>query len=641
MSKEQLFLFTIGPVQSFIKQARKTRDLYAGSQILSQLIEAGMSACDTYASGMGASVMNIFPRVDQQDQVGRSLPNRFIVKLSFQNEPTEVQLKNLAGSAEGGVEYAVRKAFKDIARTTLEERNISIPPGFCPQINQHLDVHWAFQPIEKEGYKSAYLALERQVGAVKNIRRFNQLSWQPGIELGERGRKCSLDGENNALFYRKRINPDTNREELPAMLSFNGLGNESDLTNKLDNAEWSEGEALSAVSTVKRLYKHDKESQKKYPSTSEIALYKQIQCYPDEVERYKLTFGEENIPKLLQQNSNFQMNRNQGQWASWNDQFFYEENLNPKNIPNPKQLHLAIEGLKELKKAGFKEEKYYALIHFDGDGMGKWLSGENLAPETDLETFHKQLSGLLSTFASNATKIVDDSGKTVYAGGDDFLGFVNLHYLFEAIAHLRQEFHEQVNNRLDGKSSKEHLTFSAGIVIAHYKEPLSMVLDKAREMEKEAKETGGRNAFGLAVVKASGEIQQTIFKWDEKEDSPVGYSNWEAMKVIFDYLCEEKFSNTFISVLTKELYKLAGIELGAIDQVPALDSLNRGLDCEIERLVSRSAAKGNFEKNIIDKDIIEMVKYVRLLHNAASENTAHFIHALHIIDFLHRKINAN
>lgn len=32
-----LFLFTIGPVQSFIAQARKTRDLYAGSKILGGL----------------------------------------------------------------------------------------------------------------------------------------------------------------------------------------------------------------------------------------------------------------------------------------------------------------------------------------------------------------------------------------------------------------------------------------------------------------------------------------------------------------------------------------------------------------------------------------------------------------------------
>jgi CRISPR-associated protein Cmr2 len=33
-----LLLFTIGPVQSFISQARKTQDLYAGSKLLSVLI---------------------------------------------------------------------------------------------------------------------------------------------------------------------------------------------------------------------------------------------------------------------------------------------------------------------------------------------------------------------------------------------------------------------------------------------------------------------------------------------------------------------------------------------------------------------------------------------------------------------------
>ena len=37
-----LFLFTVGPVQSFIGQARKTQDLYAGSFLLSHLIDSAM-----------------------------------------------------------------------------------------------------------------------------------------------------------------------------------------------------------------------------------------------------------------------------------------------------------------------------------------------------------------------------------------------------------------------------------------------------------------------------------------------------------------------------------------------------------------------------------------------------------------------
>ena len=44
--KQYLFLFNIGPVQSFISQARKTQDLYAGSRILGELIFAASEVAE-------------------------------------------------------------------------------------------------------------------------------------------------------------------------------------------------------------------------------------------------------------------------------------------------------------------------------------------------------------------------------------------------------------------------------------------------------------------------------------------------------------------------------------------------------------------------------------------------------------------
>lgn len=38
-----LFLFTIGPVRSFIARARKTQDLYAGSFLLSHLSDIAIN----------------------------------------------------------------------------------------------------------------------------------------------------------------------------------------------------------------------------------------------------------------------------------------------------------------------------------------------------------------------------------------------------------------------------------------------------------------------------------------------------------------------------------------------------------------------------------------------------------------------
>lgn len=41
---EQIFHFTIGPVQGFVAQARRTRDLWAGSFLLSWLAGQAMAA---------------------------------------------------------------------------------------------------------------------------------------------------------------------------------------------------------------------------------------------------------------------------------------------------------------------------------------------------------------------------------------------------------------------------------------------------------------------------------------------------------------------------------------------------------------------------------------------------------------------
>ena len=74
----------------------------------------------------------------------------------------------------------------------------------------------------------------------------------------------------------------------------------------------------------------------------------------------------------------------------------------------------------------------------------------------------------------------------------------------------------RVNDKPDDK-----ITFSAGIAIAHYKTPLSIVLDSARAMEKQAKEVDGKDAVGFALMKHSGNISQTVFKWDYENENTI------------------------------------------------------------------------------------------------------------------------
>ncbi|MCP4109558.1 MAG: hypothetical protein GY749_29230, partial [Desulfobacteraceae bacterium] len=71
LMNQHLFLFTIGPVQSFILQARKTQDLHAGSEILSALIDEAMKACKNMAA-----TEFIYPSPGIE-----SKPNRFIAAI--------------------------------------------------------------------------------------------------------------------------------------------------------------------------------------------------------------------------------------------------------------------------------------------------------------------------------------------------------------------------------------------------------------------------------------------------------------------------------------------------------------------------------------------------------------------------------
>src|SRR5437016_3506229 len=69
MTEQYMLLFTIGPVQSFIAQARKTRDLWLGSYLLSLLMEAAME---------GMEEQLVFPAEPKLSGKVPDLPNRYI-----------------------------------------------------------------------------------------------------------------------------------------------------------------------------------------------------------------------------------------------------------------------------------------------------------------------------------------------------------------------------------------------------------------------------------------------------------------------------------------------------------------------------------------------------------------------------------
>lgn len=602
-TKKHLFIFTVGPVQSFIAQARKTQDLYAGSQILSALVREAIECKELE----GCEV--VFPIILDKKDKNQSLPNRFV---SIVEKPNN-ELKAWGNA----VEKVVTEKFEEIAKKTLDDnvssklKSSSFDDLFLNQIKRHLDIHWAFHPLTKGNYSKNYKETEALLGSVKNVRSFEQF----GNELGEAGRKCSLDGENNALFFGRKqpyLSIEEQREYAVTLRGYSA----------------NEKEGLSAVSFVKRFFKEEKSHKKEeFPSTTLIALMDSLDKIEDKSkEKFHRVFGEKNVFYQLQKEGCL---RTEGkEWVERDDQFYYEENLIEKYIPCKQQLDIAKREYKELQKAfrakEVKFDKYYALIMFDGDKMGDKLSN------ADDKEKHRVFSTSLTQFSKEAREIVDKYGQTVYAGGDDFLGFVNLHHLFEVMTHLRTSFEGLVSKRMkDLLKIDEDFTFSAGIVITHYKMPLAEVLKTARKMEKKAKKEGGRDAFCITSMKHSGEIQEAVFKWGENNQQ------WDALQYITEQLSSGVFSNKFITNLTIELYQLAGVKLDSIG------ISNEAVFVEFKRLAKRGLIeKSNKVSN--EKKVNSLVDKLELLYRSSrktNEKTKNFIHALHIADFLSRKIN--
>lgn len=381
-----LFTLTITPVQSFISQARKTKDLFSGSEILSDLIRNTLKEFDKHGN-------RIFP------QYIDFVSNKFVGKLE---NKTQKEIEDLGEELENSINDEFMKfVFNETCK-------------FDSAFKNFFTIFWVAVELGDD-YKKSYSELEQNLGAIKNLRTFEQIT-QPAGEA-----KCSICGERN---WTEKDNEDR----------------------------------LCLICYTKRKCSKDDEP---FPLLADIVVLNK----KDKIQ---------------------------------NAQKFLEDNPS--------------------------EKKYYALIQFDIDDMGKKLSSLD-------EDGQKELSKKLGDFAQEAQKIVNKSGQTIYAGGDDFLGFVNLAYLFEVLKEIKKSF-----NIYD-------LTYSTSIVIAHYKSPLHKVLDFSRGLLDETKSYfDDKNGVGLIVLSDSAINAKSFCKYEDfgllkdMRDEKIGMSLHYKLHTIFNYL---------------------------------------------------------------------------------------------------------
>lgn len=583
-----IFLFTIGPVQSFISQARKTHDLYAGSKLLSDLIKAAISI-------VGLENL-IFPKL------GAAMPNRFLAIVD--------KSENEVGHFGAEIETAVRNKWKEVANDALEGI-AKRPEGFDQQIENFLEIYWCFEPLkDDQDYGEVLSKLERELAAIKNIRPFRQYDWQNGNK-GERGRKCSLDGQRNVQFYRPKDEKQSQETHSPLYSTPGSVY----ISPNFSNEVLQPGEGLSTVSFVKRKYQYSQTGA--FKSTVEIALLDAINDLEND------TCG------------NILLKEYKGHiYDIFNAQLFYEDSVN-SNFLNKNGIRFRndynIESAKRKRKTleeestAFKFQKYFAILTFDGDDMGQWWSGENIKTPSNTKNFQLQLADLLSKFATEAKNRLDYiSGETVYAGGDDFLGFVNLNHLLPLLKDFRTLFDQQVNAPLhDLFKDKKRISFSAGICVAQYNEPLTLVLQEARKAQEKAKEIDGKDAFAISVIKGSGESHITAVPFDNNA------ANVDRLESIIQLLIKEEFSNSFIKNISMEFERL-------MDFSNPVFGVEEMFNTELNRLLKRSASeRWNKEKKSIESQNATNI----LMDLFGSQSTENFFQMLSVIDFFQRELD--
>jgi len=182
-----------------------------------------------------------------------------------------------------------------------------------------------------------------------------------------------------------------------------------------------------------------------------------------------------------------------------------------------------------------KKANYYATLMLDGDRMGGWLSGDNspmiaevLHPKIQRNhpdgehsiksilalkrpvspALHMAISERLTRFAVEfvPTIVRNHKGETVYSGGDDVLAMLPTDEVLQCAQELKNAFSstDVLGNRA---------TVSAGIVIAHHKEDLRIVLRRVREAEQSAKRYG-RNCVCIVAMRRSGEHAAATCSWN-------------------------------------------------------------------------------------------------------------------------------
>lgn len=464
-------LFSIGPVQEFIAQARKTRDLWFGSYLLSELSKAAALELRNYEAEL------IFPVLSQIDSSAQgeasdkaaNVANKVLVVVKTA-DPRQIAL---------AVRSAVDAKWRYYTDRAKEKLGSSINPGMWQQQIKDLVEFYAVWSTFQQGeeYTTVLNKVEGLMAARKTLKDFRPND--PSKLFGDV--KSTLDGGRESVLWPERY----------AELSRYGI--------KIN-------EALDAISLVKRMSRYAGE-RREFKSVCDVAFlhFRQVLSASDQ----EMKQAVQEYYKYLQHAYPDMFTNHMTTISDYDSRLFFENRVgeyvseeNRSRLEAEDNRRITQEISAELQKLyaqiGTSPSPYYAFVVCDGDRMGNALRKLNTYQE------HQQFSEALSSFAMCAESIIrEHQGELIYSGGDDIMAYLPLHTCLEAVQQVRDAFVETMSSiALTEESWQDKPTLSVGIAIVHMMEMLGEARRHALIAEKTAKQK--RNQLAFHFQKRSG-----------------------------------------------------------------------------------------------------------------------------------------
>jgi len=610
-----IFAISLSPAQEYISEARKGRDLRAGSLLLSYL---SFKLYEPLLKMYGAAAL-IVPDVRV---------NRFFDLWSKRNSLGIDALRELASGADSITNRAIglieekhldlleeaekwcREAwseYADFCKKILEEIDKigtwgSTWDDQMTDFSGAFDVYWATSEANlasldqiEESMEDVVARLERR----KDSRLFGQ--WE-----GSHLPKCIQCGHREILAHRD--------DDL-----WKKLAKSRRLKDVFDLEE--NRELLCASCVAKRLFGFEKKifDREALASTSEVAAAPILEKFEDLYSQEEGRFGLELWTTALEEKGQT-VKLNAHNWrelAPFLLAYEMKEEVRQEvERANADWLYDKEDGL-----ALQRPSPYLAVIRFDGDEMGKTLCK------------HPEISGELTSFSGNVPDIVKDSpylGTAIYSSGDELLVLVPKANTLATVCLIYRAFTTSIQTNIT--------TCSAGVTFFHCKDSLQYALKECENTLQQAKDVYGRDSVAISVLTASGTPYRFGAQWLFKIPRGNAFNTLKQTEDLIRLLrTDGPLSRAFLYDLAEELP--AWIEdpsvlyedLNATGSVSS-ENMEPRLPWLWKRHFHSENKASSYDPSVLFKFLVRLAGHLPNVNNRA----ANFAGYLKVVDFLAR-----